>query len=295
MYEMYEPMKRFKTRIEVIRKIKENILTPDEAAFHYGFDRSTIYRWLGKWFHHGGYKGLGDLSRKPKYLPLKTDWQLELTIRKLRREKGYCHQRIQLHLKEQGINISPITVYRILKRSDLIKPRKKQPRRSQQTKRPYPIIPGTLIQADTKFLQPRRTLYQYSFLDAASRFAYAVIDRQLSMKASSQALKSLSLPIKVEMIQTDNGLEFQELFQHTARLLGYSTRFNRISSPEENGRVERFHRTIGEEFYSRTSTRDKHVLETKLADYLHYYNYERPHLALDGKSPYKYIKLMSQM
>lgn len=85
------------------------------------------------------------------------------------------------------------------------------------------------------------------------------------------------------------------MFQITAKGLGYQTRFNRISGPEENDRVERFHRTIGEEFYQKVSTTNITKLQGQLNDYLHYYNYERPHLALGGKTPIKYIQKMSQM
>lgn len=295
MYEEYEPMKRFQTRIDAVKKIKQDGWTVEETASHYGFDRATIYRWLDKWFEHD-YRGLGDKSRRPKRLYNPTPWELQLMIRTIRKQRSWCHQTISLYLREEkNIIISPSTIYRILKKNDLIKPIKKQLRRFQQSKRPFPIIPGTLVQVDTKWLLPKRTCYQYSFVDVASRFAFAALDKNLTMNSASKALQQFVMPTKVEMIQTDNGLEFQELFQSTAKNLGYQTRFNRISSPEENGRVERFHRTIGEEFYQKISTTNIIKLQNQLKDYLYYYNYERPHLALEGKSPIKYIQKMSQM
>lgn len=284
MYEKYESMKRYQTRIEVVRKIKQENWPIKKAVYHYGFDEATIYRWLKKWFWKG-YKGLEDCSRRPKHIYQLTDWEIQLKIRTLRKKYGWCHQTIAFVLAGEGIKISPVTVYRILKRADLIKPRKKQPRRPQQQPRPYPIIPGTLIQMDTKFLPTR---YQYSFIDAASRFVDVFLDKRLCMQASVKALNKFHLPIPIETIQTDNGKEYQELFQNEAHRLGYKTRFTRYSSPEENGRVERFHRTIDEEFYNRISS--KAHLEQQLKDYLHYYNYERPHLALKGISPYQYIR-----
>lgn len=295
MYEKYEPMKRFQTRIDAVKRIKQDGWSVDETATHYGFDRATIYRWLEKWFEHD-YKGLGDKSRRPKKLYKPTPWETQLMIRTIRKQRGWCHQTISLYLQEEkNIIVSPSTIYRILKKNDLIREAKKQPRRLQQSKRPFPIIPGTLVQVDTKWLLPKRTCYQYSFVDAASRFAFATLDRDLTMSCASKALKLFTMPTDVEMLQTDNGLEYQDGFQKTAFSLGYKTRFNRISSPEENGRVERFHRTIGEEFYQKTSTANITKLQNQLNDYLHYYNYERPHLALAGKTPIKYIQKMSHM
>lgn len=284
MYERYEPMKRYQTRIEVVRKIKQDGWKVSKVAYHYGFDEVTIYRWLKKWLWKG-YKGLQDKSRRPKTLYQPTPWELQLKIRTMRKKHGWCHQTIALVIAKEGFKISPVTVYRILKRIDLIKPRKKQPRRPQQLPRPYPIVPGTLVQVDTKWLTG---IYQYSFVDAASRYAYGFLDKDLNMQSSSKALRKFHLPAPIGTIQTDNGLEFQKLFQDTARNLGYQTRFTRYSSPEENGRVERFHRTIDDEFYKRISSRAK--LQQQLEDWLHYYNYERPHLSLNGLSPYQYIR-----
>lgn len=289
MYQKYEPFKRMQSRIEVVKKIKEENWSVARASRHYGFSEMTIYRWLEKW-HWRGYRGLADQSRRPKKLHRPTPWETVLKIRTMRREHGFCHQTIQLVLAQEGIKIAPVTVYRILKKADLIHPRKKQLRRPQQLPRPYPIVPGTLVQADTKYLHPRRLLYQYSFVDAASRYAVALLSPSLTMQAAAYALRQTKLPMPINTIQTDNGLEFQETFQLTAERLGYQTRFTHKSSPEENGRVERFHRTVDDEFYFKTTETNQPKLQAKLNDYLHYYNYERPHLALSGKSPYKYIK-----
>lgn len=284
MYQKYEPMKRYQTRVEVIRKIKQENWPIKRACYHYGFDETTIYRWLRKW-HWRGYKGLEDASRRPKHFYQPTDWEIQLKIRAMRKKYGWCHQTITFVLAGEDIKISPVTVYRILKRADLIKPRRKRFVRPQQLPRPYPIVPGMLVQVDTKFLPAR---YQYSLVDAASRFADIFLDKNLCMQSSVKALKKFRLPIPIKTIQTDNGKEYQELFQNEAHRMGYKTRFTRYSSPEENGRVERFHRTIDEEFYRKISSTAH--LEQQLKDYLHYYNYERPHLALKGKTPYQYIK-----
>ena len=55
--------------------------------------------------------------------------------------------------------------------------------------------------------------------------------------------------------------------------------------PEVNGKVERSHRTDGEEFYRRTTFRTPGELAAKLRRWEHEDNHRRPHLALAGKTP----------
>lgn len=69
------------------------------------------------------------------------------------------------------------------------------------------------------------------------------------------------------------------------RDLGIAHRRIPPGCPEVNGKVERSHRTDGEEFYRRTIFRTPGELAAKLRRWEHEYNHQRPHLALAGKTP----------
>ena len=65
----------------------------------------------------------------------------------------------------------------------------------------------------------------------------------------------------------------------------------RPRTPHLNGKVERSHRVDDEEFYQLLDqggiTDDIHLFNEKLREWEDYYNYHRPHGALDGQTPYE--------
>jgi len=60
-------------------------------------------------------------------------------------------------------------------------------------------------------------------------------------------------------------------------------------SPQLNGRVERSHRTDQEEFYQLLTYTDDD-LNKKLKNWEEFYNFNRPHGAYEGKTPYEKLK-----
>ncbi|MCK5125523.1 MAG: integrase core domain-containing protein [candidate division Zixibacteria bacterium] len=63
-------------------------------------------------------------------------------------------------------------------------------------------------------------------------------------------------------------------------------------SPQLNGKVERFHRSDKEEFYQLLTYTDDVDLNKKLAEWEKFYNFERPHGAFNGKTPYEALRNM---
>ena len=70
------------------------------------------------------------------------------------------------------------------------------------------------------------------------------------------------------------------------RLMAYNIKFrpNKPGSPHLNGKVERSQKTDKAKFYA-TVDLDTEDLEEQLAIWQHYYNWERPHSAHNGKPP----------
>jgi transposase InsO family protein len=65
----------------------------------------------------------------------------------------------------------------------------------------------------------------------------------------------------------------------------------RPRTPHLNGKVERSHRVDDQEFYQLLDrdgvSDDIHLFNEKLREWEDYYNYHRPHGALDGQTPYE--------
>lgn len=105
------------------------------------------------------------------------------------------------------------------------------------------------------------------------------------------------LPFRVEVIQTDNGAEFQSAFHWHALDKGIAHTYIKPASPHLNGKVERLHRIDAEESYRMLAgvvIDDTGNLNEKLREWEDYYNYHRPHGALGGQTPYERLKHKTQ-
>lgn len=285
----------WRVRKYAIQLMKEENWSQVKVARHLGYNQSTISRWYKKWFWHGK-KGLADFSHKPKSAhPQTTLWEHQLLIRKLRKETGMCHQRLALEIKRRhGLELKPMTIYRILKRNELIKSKKRYQRKTRQIKFFYPDNAGELVQLDTKHLV-RGKKYQYTLIDVATRYSVCIvtsrINQSLSCDITVEALKRF--PFEVKLIQTDNGPEFQSQFVNYLKQQGLKHRYIRIRTPRHNGFVERLHRTLDEEFWQKVSKElSNKILNQKLNIYINYYLTERVHLGLKGKTPMEVLKTM---
>ena len=111
----------------------------------------------------------------------------------------------------------------------------------------------------------------------------------------SQLQRGGDLPL-VERVQTDNGSEFGASFHW--HLLDKGIDHVRIKPhPRLNGKVERSHRIDSEEFYRLLKGQvidDANLFSEKLQEWEDYYNYHRPHGALDGQTPYERLRQKAQ-
>ncbi len=160
-----------------------------------------------------------------------------------------------------------------------------------------PGVPGDLLQVDTvvTFINGLRR-YTVTAIDLPSRFSFAWSYTSLSSATSTDFLRKLTLaaPFQIHRIQTDNGLEFHGLFQEALLKSGTTQFFNRPRNPKQNAFIERFNRTIQEEFLYRNTDSLAYDLpehNLRLMEYLIYYNAERPHTGLNKKTPLEYLQL----
>lgn len=178
---------------------------------------------------------------------------------------------------------------RILER--LPKKKKKKLRRKGY----QPTQPGDLVQIDTivKFINGLKR-YIITAIDLNSDFAFAYAYTTASSLNTKDFFDKLSsvAPFTVKRVQTDNGSEFEHHFRDYLKEKNIIHYHNYPRRPQMNAFVERFNRTIQEEFVNWNQQilgYDLDEFNHKLINWLLWYNTERPHHSLKMISPMKFI------
>lgn len=98
-------------------------------------------------------------------------------------------------------------------------------------------------------------------------------------------------PLTIKSWQSDNGKENLGEFGEELKREGIPHYFSYPRCPKINTYIERYNRTIQEEFINNNLDIifDKEEFNKRLAEYLIFYNTERPHKSLGLKSPLEYL------
>jgi transposase InsO family protein len=97
-------------------------------------------------------------------------------------------------------------------------------------------------------------------------------------------------PFRISTVSTARGHEFQARFHRHVEDQGMRHVHIKPQTPQLNGKVERSHQTDQAEFYQLLTYTDDIDLNAKLKAWEDFYNYDRPHLSLQGKTPYEVMK-----
>ncbi|MGA5824452.1 IS481 family transposase, partial [Kitasatospora sp. NPDC094028] len=287
------------------------------VAAEMGISRATAHKWMRRWRAEGE-EGLLDRSSRPHTTPHRTPSATEARICELRRERKLGPARIGPIL---GIPTS--TAHRVLVRHGLNRLAWLDRPTGEPIRRYERARPGELVHVDIKKLgnipdgggwrtvgreagdrnrqattTERRSCkpvigysYVHSAVDDHSRLAYSEVladERQETATAFWQRAQAFFADhgVTVERVLTDNGSCYKsKLFTRTLTAAGITHKRIRPYRPQTNGKVERFNRTLLDEWaYQRpyTSNDERTVA---LATFLHQYNYHRCHTALGGKPP----------
>ncbi len=133
--------------------------------------------------------------------------------------------------------------------------------------------------------------YIFTAIDHYSKIGLAMMYKNKNSLNAQDFLKRLYYLFddKIENLQTDNGSEFQGLFQKAVKDLGLGHYFNRPRTPKDNSVNERFNRTLDEEFLKLGNFHpDPHVFNSRLLNWLIEFNFKRPHQALGYKTPIEF-------
>jgi transposase InsO family protein len=277
----------------------------NEIAAQFSVSRQTVYKWWRRWRTEGD-DGLRDRSSRPRRCPMQTRRAVERRIEQLRRSRKHGPARIG------GILGMPTsTVYRVLARRGLNRLAWMHRPTGRVVRRIWTTRCGELVHVDSKRLARIPTGggwrahgrsaatkfygggydHVHSAIDAYSRVAYSEIlpsnDTACCVGFWRRAIAWFAdQNITVEAVLTDNakpylGLEWTLLCdQH-----GIEHRRIRPYTPRTNGKVERFNRTLADEWAYVRVYRRNIDRERALEKWLHLYNHHRSHTALGGKPP----------
>ncbi|MGW6786494.1 IS481 family transposase [Streptomyces sp. NPDC054987] len=287
------------------------------VAAEMGISRPTAHKWVRRWRAEGE-AGLHDRSSRPGTTPHRTPPAVEARVCRLRTGRKLGPARIG-----PIVGLPASTVHRILVRHGLNRLAWLDRPTGEPIRRYERARPGELVHVDIKKLgripdggghrvmdrrqamdnklattgerKSCKPVIGYSFIHSAvddhSRLAYSEVlsdERQHTAIGFWQRAQAFFAThgITVERVLTDNGSCYKaKLFTRTLAAAGITHKKIRPYRPQTNGKVERFNRTLLDEWaYLRPYTSNDERTEA-LADFLHTYNHHRCHTALGGHPP----------
>ncbi len=279
-----------------------------QAARNVGVSRNTVYRWRRRSGE------LADRPCRPHHSPRRTSFEREAALLVARWKWRWGPDRIG-----PMTGIPRRTAYRILRRFHAHRLRDLFPVPRPVRGRFVVSEPGEVIQIDIKSLGRllrgarhdrigtgkarvgRSNLapgvgYQHLHVavDAASRRTYTELREGLGAADCAAFIRGVvahfdAAGVRVHRLLTDNGTGYKRVFGETCAALGIRWTRTRPYHPWTNGRAERFIGTLQRECLYEDFSGDE-ARRYAIDRWLAFYNSDRPHTALGGLSPERWLR-----
>ncbi|WP_406283120.1 IS481 family transposase [Streptomyces sp. NBC_00209] len=293
-------------RLRLARCVVDDGWPLRRAAERFQVSPTTAQRWAGR-YRELGEAGMTDRSSQPRRSPHRTPPRTERRIIKVRVLRRWGPARIAYLL---GLN--PATVHRVLTRYGLARLTHLDRATGRAIRRYERDRPGELVHVDIKKLgnipdggghktlgrrAGRKTRsgagygYLHNAVDDHSRLAYSEIltdeKKETAVGFWQRAHAYFTQAgISVERVLTDNGSCYKShLWRNTLAGQGISHKRTRPYRPQTNGKVERFNRTLLDEWAYAQPYRTETERRDAYPRWLHTYNHHRGHTALNGQPP----------
>jgi len=295
-----------KGRLELARSVLQGSATLVQAADRFGISTRTAAKWVSR-FKAEGETGLVDRSSRPQRLRAVTPVRIVRRIEQLRR------QRMTIVRIASQVGVSRSTVGRVLAKAGLSKLSDLDP--EEPVVRYERERPGELLHIDTKKLgrivrtghratgdrrdRVRGAGWETVFIaiDDHSRVAFAELAADETIESAVSFLKAAvayyeRLGVQISAVMTDNGSAFiSRAFAAAMRALGLRHLRTRPYTPKTNGKAERFIQSALREWAYGFVYRNSEQRSMMLGDWVHHYNWHRPHSSLGAKPPISRIAL----
>lgn len=307
------------------------------ACRHLNYSRSQFYE-IKRRFQLEGFQGLIDRPPIPKNPRRKPNPVVNKVLELSRQHPGWGQQRIAAQARLEGIFICPATVHNHWKKRGLstcyqrwLWVQKQDDKHGfilteaqiNELEHLNPCLkerhvespcPGYLLSQDTFYVGHFKGIgrvYMQAVIDTYCSFGFAKLYTSKQAITAADILNDRVLPfyqehqIKIQHILTDNGTEYcgrrmEHYYQILLALHDIKHRRTKTATPRTNGFVERFNRTVLEEFFRGILRRKYYhtlkALQTDLNDWMNYYNTQRLHLGYrnQGKTPMTSFNLFKE-
>ena len=294
-------------RYQAVMAVVQDGWKVTEVADRLGVSRQAVHKWIGR-YEAGGLPALADRSHKPQSCAHQIAPELEALICELRRlHPGWGPRRILHELGRKGVDPLPgrSSIYRCLKRHNLVELRRRKKRRDEfrRWERDRPMQLWQMDVMGGVMLDDGTDLKVVTGVDDHSRFCVAAgLVTRATSRAVCEVFKASMLTYGVpDEVLTDNGKVFtgrfgthkaEVLFDRMCRENGISHKLTAPRSPTTTGKIERFHQSVRKEFLADRSFESMQVAQEALDAWVHDYNNERPHQALEMATPAERFRLV---
>lgn len=295
-------------RRRMVRCVLDRGWSIEATAERFQVDAKTVRKWRDRFLEEGEV-GLRDRSSRPRRSPNRTPRSCRREVIRLRKKRRWGADHIA-----HEVGLAPSTVQSILRGAGLgrldrgDRATDREPVRRYQRDRP-----GELVHVDIKKLSGipagggwrihgrgqappvKRASVGYRFLHTAiddrTRIAYSeILDDEQGVTAAEFWHRAndwfLLHGITVERVITDNGAAYKSRRWRTALDdTGVVHKRTRPYRPQTNGKVERFHRILLEEWAYIRAWNSDNDRRTAYDGFLHFYNHHRSHGALGWHTP----------
>jgi transposase InsO family protein len=300
-------------RLALVRAVEAG-LSLKAAAAAFNVSPATAHRWWHRWLEAGedarrSLSCLLDRSSRPRRSPRQLAPELAERICACRRETGWGPR-----LVAGATGFAHSTVWKVLRRAGISRPPKavKEPAnryewpcpgdllhmdtsRYARFERPGHRVTGDRSQRTRNWMRPETRVgydFAHAIVDDNSRLAYVELHNdEKAATVTGFVERALAFfaehGIAVKRLMTDNGFSYVKNRSLAELLAGRGIRHltTQPYRPRTNGKVERFHQTMGREWAYGLAYRSHRHRGAALPDWLDHYNRRRPHSSLGDRPP----------
>lgn len=296
-------------RSQFIKDFRRGESSLSELCRICGISRPTAYKWLER-YHEHGMDGLRDLSRAPHCHPNAIGAEVADLILELRgRHSSWGPKKLLWRLSQDRPKLrlpSASAVGDLLKRSGLSFPRRRR-RRCEPSAQPFGRCDGPNVVWCSDFkgwfkTGDGRRVDPLTISDAYSRYLIRCqgmrpVTLEGVQRLFAASFREFGLPLA---LRTDNGSPFASSgLGGLSRLSVWWIRLGIVperiepGQPQQNGRLERLHRTLKQETASPAAS-DLRSQQVCFDRFRSEYNHDRPHEALGQRPPSWYYEASSR-